>query len=50
VDDAGRKALDTVSSKLDTETLATLVKRLVVDKEDASTLAKEWLSGAGIES
>jgi osmoprotectant transport system substrate-binding protein len=48
VDDAGRKALDSVSSKLDTETLATMVKRLVVDKEDASTLAKEWLSSAGI--
>jgi osmoprotectant transport system substrate-binding protein len=50
VDDAGRKALDSVSSKLDTETLATLVKRLVVDKVDASTLAKEWLSSAGIAS
>jgi len=49
VEAAGRKALDAVSSKLDTDTLATLVKRLVVDKEDASTLAKEWLSGAGIK-
>jgi osmoprotectant transport system substrate-binding protein len=50
VDDAGRKALDSVSSKMDTDTLATLVKRLVVDKVDASVLAKEWLTTVGIES
>jgi osmoprotectant transport system substrate-binding protein len=48
VDDKGRQALDQVSSKLDTDSLATLVKRVVVDKEDAATVAKEWLASAGI--
>jgi osmoprotectant transport system substrate-binding protein len=48
VDAKARQALDQVSAKLTTDALATLVKRMVVDKEDAATLAKEWLASVGI--
>jgi osmoprotectant transport system substrate-binding protein len=44
LDDKGRTALDDVSTKLDTETLAKLVKQLVVDKVDAEKIAKDWLA------
>ena len=37
-------ALDAVSAKLDTATLGQLVKEVVVDKKDASAVAKEFLA------
>jgi osmoprotectant transport system substrate-binding protein len=37
-------ALNAVSAKLDTATLGELVKEVVVDKKDASTVAKEFLA------
>ncbi len=37
-------ALDAVSAKLDTSTLAALVKEVVIDKKDASSVAQEFLS------
>lgn len=41
-------ALDAVSAKLDTDTLATLVTKVVVDKQDASAVADEWLKAQGL--
>jgi osmoprotectant transport system substrate-binding protein len=41
-------ALNAVSAKLDTDTLATLVTKVVVDKEDAATVADEWLKAQGL--
>ncbi|WP_020578529.1 ABC transporter substrate-binding protein [Actinopolymorpha alba] len=38
-------ALDAVSAKLDTPTLAGLVKEVEVDKKDPAVVAKEWLTG-----
>lgn len=40
--------LDAVSAKLDTTALADMVKQVVVDKKDASVVAKEWLTSAGL--
>lgn len=40
--------LDAVSAKLDTPALADMVKQVVVDKKDASVVAKEWLTSAGL--
>ena len=40
--------LDAVSMKLDTPALADMVKQVVVDKKDASVVAKEWLTSAGL--
>jgi osmoprotectant transport system substrate-binding protein len=37
-------ALDAISAKLDTATLGQLVKEVVVDKKDASVVAKEFLA------
>ena len=37
-------ALNAVSAKLDTSTLASLVKEVVIDKKDASAVAQEFLS------
>jgi len=37
-------ALDAISAKLDTATLGQLVKEVVVDKKDASVVAKEFLT------
>jgi osmoprotectant transport system substrate-binding protein len=48
VPESGRKALDEVSSKLDTPTLATLVERVVIEKEDVSKVADGWLKSVGI--
>jgi osmoprotectant transport system substrate-binding protein len=50
VDAKGRAALEAVSAKLETPALAEMVKRVVVDREDASTVAKEWLASAGIKA
>ncbi len=41
-------ALNGVSAKLDTDTLATLVTKVVVDKQDASAVAAEWLTANGL--
>jgi len=38
------QALNAVSAKLDTETLAALLTEVVVDKKDASAVAKEFLT------
>jgi len=42
--DTVNAALDAVSAKLDTTTLAALVKEVVIDKKDASDVAKEFLT------
>ena len=41
-------ALNAVSAKLDTDTLATLVTKVVVDKTDAAKVAAEWLKAQGL--
>ena len=46
--DSVKGALNAVSAKLDTKALADMVKQVVVDKKDASEVAKTWLSGAGL--
>ena len=48
VNDTITEALDAVSAKLDTATLTDLVKQVDVDKKDASTVAKEFLSSNGL--
>ncbi|GMA21162.1 ABC transporter substrate-binding protein [Arsenicicoccus piscis] len=40
------EALNAVSAKLDTDTLAGLVTKVVIDKKDASAVADEWLKSA----
>jgi osmoprotectant transport system substrate-binding protein len=40
--------LDAISAKLDTATLGQLVKEVVVDKKDASAVAKEFLAKNGL--
>jgi osmoprotectant transport system substrate-binding protein len=47
-DDTVSKALNAVSAKLDTETLAALLTEVVVDKKDASAVAKELLTKNGL--
>lgn len=42
------EALNGVSAKLDTDTLATLVTKVVVDKTDAADVAAEWLAANGL--
>ena len=41
-------ALNAVSAKLDTDTLAGLVTKVVVDKQDAAAVAGEWLKANGL--
>jgi osmoprotectant transport system substrate-binding protein len=41
-------ALNAVSAKLDTATLAALLKEVVVDKKDADTVAKDFLTKSGL--
>lgn len=41
-------ALNAVSAKLDTSTLAELDKKVMTDKDDPSTVAKDWLASAGL--
>lgn len=43
-----RSALDAVSAKLDTPTLAKLVAQVVVDKKDAKDVAASWLASVGL--
>ena len=46
--DALKAVLNAVSAKLDTTSLADMVKQVVVDKKDASEVAKTWLASAGL--
>ena len=46
--DTIKGALNAVSAKLDTETLAALLTEVVVDKKDASAVAKEFLTKNGL--
>ncbi|MFE4970728.1 ABC transporter substrate-binding protein [Kitasatospora sp. NPDC056651] len=48
VDATATAALNAVSAKLDTAGLTTLMKRVSVDKEDPSTVAKDWLKSNGL--
>jgi osmoprotectant transport system substrate-binding protein len=41
-------ALNAVSAKLDTPTLATLVSKVVTDKDDADQVAGDWLKSVGL--
>lgn len=41
-------ALDAVSAKLDTNSLADLVKQVVTDKKDVDAVAKSWLTSNGL--
>ncbi len=41
-------ALNAVSAKLDTPTLAELVKMVVADKQDPKTVAQQWLTSVGL--
>ncbi|MFJ9444233.1 ABC transporter substrate-binding protein [Kitasatospora sp. NPDC101235] len=48
VDATATAALNAVSAKLDTAGLVALMKRVSVDKEDPSTVAKDWLASNGL--
>ncbi|WP_205751981.1 ABC transporter substrate-binding protein [Cryptosporangium phraense] len=48
VNQTATDALNGVSAKLDTATLADLVKQVVSDKKDPDVVAKAWLSEAGL--
>ncbi|WP_241826919.1 ABC transporter substrate-binding protein [Streptomyces graminilatus] len=50
VNDTAKAALNGVSAKLTTADLLEMMKKLVDDKEDSSTVAKEWLKSAGLVS
>ncbi len=43
-----RTVLDAVSRKLTTPSLVSMMKQYVIDKDDATTVAKRWLRGAGL--
>jgi osmoprotectant transport system substrate-binding protein len=48
VNDTARQALNAVSAKLDTTTLAELDKKVITDKQDADAVAKQWLQQVGL--
>jgi osmoprotectant transport system substrate-binding protein len=48
VNDTVTGALNAVSAKLDTATLAQLVKKVITDKDDVETVAKDWLKSVGL--
>ncbi|MFF4382854.1 ABC transporter substrate-binding protein [Kitasatospora sp. NPDC001547] len=48
VDATATAALNAVSAKLDTAGLMALMKRVSVDKEDPSAVAKDWLKSNGL--
>ncbi|MDX2545694.1 ABC transporter substrate-binding protein [Streptomyces sp. WI04-05B] len=50
VNDTAKSALNALSAKLTTEDLLEMMKKLVNDKEDSSTVAKEWLTSTGLVS
>lgn len=47
-DDTVRTTLNSVSAKLDTATLLSLMKRVAVDKDDPAAVAKDWLTQNGL--
>ncbi|MBB4918746.1 ABC transporter substrate-binding protein [Streptosporangium saharense] len=50
VDETVTSTLNAVSAKLDTAGLLTLMKRVSIDKDDAATVAKDWLTQNGLAS
>ncbi|MFJ4667281.1 ABC transporter substrate-binding protein [Kitasatospora purpeofusca] len=48
VDATATGALNAVSAKLDTAGLLALMKKVAVDKEDPSAVAKDWLKSSGL--
>lgn len=48
MNDTAKSALNGVSAQLTTQDLLDMMKKLVNDKEDASDVAKEWLTSAGL--
>ena len=46
--DTVKGALNAVSAKLDTDALATMVTKVVTDKQDASAVAADWLKSQGL--
>jgi osmoprotectant transport system substrate-binding protein len=48
VNEQGRAALNAVSAKLTTQDLLDMMARIVVDKDDQETVAKDWLTKAGL--
>ncbi|WP_404867996.1 ABC transporter substrate-binding protein [Kitasatospora griseola] len=48
LDATGTAALNAVSARLDTAGLTALMKRVAVDKEDPSAVAKDWLKTNGL--
>ena len=48
VNDTVSSTLNAVSAKLDTKTLLSLVSKVVIDKQDAATVSKQFLSDAGL--
>jgi osmoprotectant transport system substrate-binding protein len=48
VNDTVKTTLNAVSAKLDTPGLLALMKRVAVDKDDAKTVAKDWLTQNGL--
>ncbi|WP_338900561.1 ABC transporter substrate-binding protein [Streptomyces sp. TG1A-60] len=50
VNDKAKQALNAVSAELTTEDLLEMMKKLVNDKEDADTVAEDWLTAAGLLS
>jgi osmoprotectant transport system substrate-binding protein len=50
VNDQARAALNAVSAKLTTQDLLDMMSRIVVDKDDQETVAKDWLAKAGLAS
>jgi osmoprotectant transport system substrate-binding protein len=49
VTDEVSTALNEVSAALDTDTLAGLVTRVVIDKEDAEDVAEDFLAENGLD-
>jgi osmoprotectant transport system substrate-binding protein len=48
INDTVSGALNAVSAKLDTTTLAELDKKVISDKQDVETVAKDWLKAQGL--
>lgn len=48
VNDTAQAALNAVSAKLTTQDLLNMMSKVVLDKEDADTVAKGWLQQAGL--
>jgi osmoprotectant transport system substrate-binding protein len=50
VNQVAQGALNAVSAKLTTQDLLSLMTKLVIDKQDAPAIAKDWLNQAGLGS